>query len=213
MEQLDPSEFQIAVAHVFFGLNASEGYVVAGGAGLLASELINRPTEDLDLFTYSPVQTVTQARDTFLKALVRRGWTVTFLVDTRTFCRMHVIDRDEEVLVDLAIDSPPSSPPTMTILGPTLVPLDLAGRKLLALFGRAEARDFADVFVLAKRFGKESLLEQAAEMDAGFDRQVLADMMATLARFADDEIPLPHAVVAVARAFFSTWAEELHNSK
>lgn len=37
----------------------------------------------------------------------------------------------------------------MTLLGPTLVPLELAGRKLLALFGRAEARDFADVYVLA----------------------------------------------------------------
>jgi len=57
-------------------------------------------------------------------------------------------------LVDLAIDSPPSAPPTVTLLGPTLVPMELAGRKMLALFGRAEARDFADAYVLAKRFGK-----------------------------------------------------------
>jgi hypothetical protein len=34
-QQLDPSDFQIAVARVFFGLKASEGYIVAGGAGLL----------------------------------------------------------------------------------------------------------------------------------------------------------------------------------
>jgi hypothetical protein len=32
--------------------------------------------------------------------------------------------------------------------------LELAGRKLLALFGRAEARDFAD-YVLEQRFGKD----------------------------------------------------------
>jgi len=51
---------------------------------------------------------------------------------------MHIVDRDNEVLVDPAIDSPPSAPPTMTILGPRLAPLELAGRKLLALFGRAE---------------------------------------------------------------------------
>ena len=38
------------------------------------------------------------------------------------------------VVFDVAIGSPPNVPPTMTILGPTLAPLELAGRKLLALF-------------------------------------------------------------------------------
>jgi hypothetical protein len=65
--------------------------------------------------------------------------------DSPTFCRLVVIDRHDGVLVDLAVDSPPHLPPTMTLLGPTLAPLDLAGRKLLALFGRAEARDFAGI--------------------------------------------------------------------
>lgn len=54
MSQLDPSEFQVSVAHVFFGLNVSRQYVVAGSAGLLARELINRPTQDLDFFTHLP---------------------------------------------------------------------------------------------------------------------------------------------------------------
>ncbi|MGH8892365.1 MAG: nucleotidyl transferase AbiEii/AbiGii toxin family protein [Actinomycetes bacterium] len=211
MEQLRPSDFQIAVARVFFGLKASEGYVVAGGAGLLASELVNRPTQDLDFFTHLPVETVAQARDAFLEALTGRGWTATVLVDAPTFCRMHVVDRDDEVLVDLALDSPPKAAPMITLLGPTLVPLELAGRKLLALFGRAEARDFADVFVLAKRFDKEALLAEAAADDAGFDRRVLAEMMGTLGRFADEEIPLPDAVVGDARAFFAVWANELND--
>lgn len=77
----------------------------------------------------------------------------------------------------------------MTLLGPTLAPLELAGRKLLALFDRAEARDFADVYVLAQRFGKDALLEQARSLAAGFDLGVLVQMMETLGRFVDDEIP------------------------
>lgn len=81
-----------------------------------ASELISRPTEDLDLFTHAPVESVTPARDTFFRALSRRDWEVAFLIDTPTFCRMQIADRDREVLVDLAIDSPPSAAPTMTIL-------------------------------------------------------------------------------------------------
>jgi len=39
--------------------------------------------------------------------------------------------------------------------------------------------------MLAQRFGKDELL------DAGFDRPVLAQMLSTLSRFSDDEIPLP----------------------
>ena len=115
------------------------------------------------------------------------------------------------MLVDLAIDSPPRDRPTVTLLGPTLAPLELAGRKLLALFGRAEARDFADVYVLARHFGKAALLEQAQELDAGFDTHVLAQMMCTLGRFAQDEIPISPADLARAKEFFGEWADELRS--
>jgi len=49
------------------------------------------------------------------------------------------------VVTDLAVDTPPDFPASSTAAGPTLAPEELAGRKLLALFGRAAARDFADV--------------------------------------------------------------------
>jgi hypothetical protein len=121
---------------------------------------------------------------------------------------MIVTRAEEEVLVDLAIDSSPHRTPTMTVLGPTLAPPELAGRKLLALFGRAEARDFADVYLLAHRFGRDALLDEAASLDAGFDPTILAQMMGTLDRFADDEIPLDQDDVPRARVFFATWIED-----
>lgn len=152
---------------------------------------------------------MTQAKDSFLRALERRDYEVAVLQDSLTFCRL-VVGRDgEEVLVDLAIDSPPHDISTVTVLGPTLAPLELAGRKLLALFGRAEARDFADVYALAQRFGKEALLNQAQVLDPGFDQQVLAQMISTLERFADDEIPLPMSDMPHAKEFFHDWAIEL----
>ena len=201
--------FQVQVARIFFGLKASDGYVVAGGAGLLASDLIARPTEDLDLFASAPISSVIEAKTALVRTLHHREYEVTVLQDSPTFCRLIVRHKDAELLVDLAIDSPPSRTPTMTLLGPTLAPLELAGRKLLALFGRAEARDFADVYVLARRFGKDALLEQAQSLDAGFDRDVLAQMMGTLGRFADDEIPLAASELPAAKAFFTAWAKEL----
>lgn len=200
---------QVDVAGIFFGCKASGGYLVAGGAALVASDLIARPTEDLDLFASTPTTSVTEAKKAFLRALERRRYDVTVIQDSPTFCRMVVRRAGDEVLVDLAIDSPPNRTPTVTVLGPTLAPLELAGRKLLALFDRAEARDFADVYVLAQRFGKDALLEQAHMLDAGFDPSVLAQMIGTLGRFDDDEIPLPAADIPFAQAFFSTWASEL----
>jgi len=93
---------------------------------------------------------------------------------------------------------------------PTLAPEELAGHKLLALFDRAAARDFADVYVLAHRFGKDVLLARAAQIDAGFDVKVLAGMFATLDRFTDDEIPVPDGSSAAdLRTFYSTWRAEL----
>jgi hypothetical protein len=142
MNQADgPTPVQVDVARIFFGLKASEGFLVAGGAALLASELITRPTTDLDLFASSPVASVTTAKQPPIRALGRRDFGVAVIQDSPTFCRMVVDKAGDQVLVDLAIDSPPHSPPTMAVLGPTLAPVELAGRKLLALFGRAEARD------------------------------------------------------------------------
>ena len=63
--------------------------------------------------------------------------------------------------------------------------------------------------LLARRFGKDVLLARAAQIDAGFDTGTLAGMIATLDRFADDEIPVPEGSVAELRAFYAEWRSEL----
>jgi hypothetical protein len=203
------SALQVDLAGIFFALDAAEDFVVAGGAALLASGLIARPTEDLDLFAAAPTTLVTEARDAYVLALQEQDYDVVIVQDGPTFCRMVVGRAGEETLIDLAIDSAPHSRPTITVLGPTLAPLELAGRKLLALFGRAEARDFADVYRLAQRFGKDALIEQAQTLDAGFDVGVLAEMIAALSRFDDQEIPLAPEELVLARAFFANWKAQL----
>jgi Nucleotidyl transferase AbiEii toxin, Type IV TA system len=203
--------FQIEVGQLFFSLPESAGYLLAGGAALAASALTSRPTQDLDFFTHGPNVEVSAARDALVRAAERCGWSVTLVHDSASFCRL-VIHGREELLIDLAVDSPPTALPTVTVLGPTLAPLELAGRKLLALFGRAEARDFADVFVLAPRFGKDALLDQAGLIDEGFERKVLAQMMNALGRFGDDEIPIHTGAVGELRRFFAEWASELDTS-
>ena len=65
------------------------------------------------------------------------------------------------------------------------------------------------MYVLARRFGKDMLLARAAQIDAGFDARVLADMIATLDRLTDSEIPVPDGSSAAGlREFYATWRSE-----
>lgn len=198
--------FQMEVAHVFFALPASEGFVVAGGAALIANELTARPTCDLDFFRSTP--DVLAARDEFEAAAAERGWTVTRVRDSESFVRLQ-IDGSDTVLVDLCLDSAPIRPPVDTQVGPTFAPEELAGRKLIALLGRAEARDFADVFALLAYFPKEQLLDVAAELDTGFSRSMLAEMFRSIERHDDERLEVGGAPAAAVRATFLAWAAEL----
>ncbi|QWC85459.1 hypothetical protein KLP28_01345 [Nocardioidaceae bacterium] len=114
---------------------------------------MDRPTADLDLFA-TGIESVTAARDDFVRELRSRGMEVQLIHDGPTCCRMVVLRAEEGTLIDLAVNSSPLARPTLTVLGPTPAPLELAGRKLLALFDRAEARDFADVYLLVRDLGR-----------------------------------------------------------
>ena len=202
------TDFQVEVARLFFSLPESRDFVLAGGAALNAQRLITRPTQDLDFFVPPGGVSVPDASMAFEQAAVQRGWSVHRDRVEDTFCRL-VVHGTEPLLVDLAVDSPPLGPPTMTMVGPTYEPLELAGRKLVALFDRAEARDFADVYEFRQRFGTAALLESARSLDPGFQAPILAEMLGSLDRFTDREIPIAIDEVAQLRRFYAQWAREL----
>lgn len=143
------TEFQADVARLFFSLPASDGFLLAGGGALLASGLTTRPTEDLDFGERGHV-VITAARDQFEAAVAERGWRSRRIQDSGSFVRLHV-SGDDEVVVDLAIDSPAGRPPVVSIVGPTFDPEELAGRKLIALFDRAARNDAAIARPLQRR--------------------------------------------------------------
>ncbi len=57
--------------------------------------------------------------------------------------------------------------------------------ELLALFDRAEARDFVDLHTLSERFDLDELLGLASDLDGGFTPALLAEMLASHLRFSD----------------------------
>lgn len=125
--------FQVDMANLFFGLPASEGFLLAGGGALLAQGLTVRPTTDLDFFTGPGVGDVQTARDELLAATGEHGWDVERTRESETFCRLKV-HGPEDLDVDLALDAAPGLPPAASFVGPTFAPAELAGRKVIALF-------------------------------------------------------------------------------
>jgi hypothetical protein len=205
----DPSPlgaFQQEVASVFFELPASQGFHLAGGAALVANHLTTRPTQDLDFFRST--STVIAARDQLEQAVAERGWAARRIWDETTFVRL-LIEGPDPVLVDLCLDSPPIRPPVETALGPTFAPDELAARKIIAVFDRAEARDFADLFSLLRRSPKEDLLRFATEIDPGFDVTTFGQMLRTVGRHDDAQLVSGGATAGEVRLACLDWATEI----
>lgn len=203
------TQLQRQVLRLFFDLPESNGFVLAGGAALVASGLSERPTKDVDLFGSDLAVGVRGAADAFEAACLRRSWTVDRIQDSPTFRRLVVRTVHEELLVDLAVDSPPIGAPTITAFGPTYPPEELAARKLLALFDRAAARDFVDLHSLSTRFDLARLVSVAAQLDDGFATEVLVEMLASLHRFTDAELADLGAEPTALRTFVDRWRRDL----
>lgn len=199
--------FQRRVARLFFELPESEGFAVAGGAALIARDLIDRATRDLDLFADPPAD-VHEAAGALEDAVGRKGWSCHRVREGPSFVRLVISDHDETLVVDLAVD-PATETATMTELGPTLTVRDLAAGKLLALWHRLEARDYVDVHLLAQRFGRTALTEWAAARDAGFAAHLLVDALRGHERWSDDELRAVGVDPSDLRTFFDGWADEL----
>lgn len=137
-----------------------------------------------------------------------RGWTADLLRSGPDF-RRWAITGPETVLVDLAVDSPSTGTPTLTIAGPALDPADLVVRKTLALFGRAEPRDYIDIYVLNQRFNREDSLGRAAEADQGFNQDVFAQALRAHRRIRDADFPDIGTPIEEIRTYFDSWADEL----
>ncbi|TDV44247.1 nucleotidyl transferase AbiEii/AbiGii toxin family protein [Actinophytocola oryzae] len=206
-EEIPLTAFQLEVAQLFFSLPASEGFVLAGGAALIAQHLTSRPTQDLDFFTAQQTDVVA-ARDELIAAAHEHGWTVHTIQDEETFSRLQLAG-PEDLLVDIALDARPEQPPTMSVAGPTYAPRELAARKVIALFDRFAARDFVDVFALIHTYRKEELLAWASDLNPGFDLRYFVEALDTLPRYTDLDLSLGVVDVAALRAFFSEWVHEL----
>lgn len=105
------------------------------------------------------------------------------------FARLVVESEADRTEIDLAADARlfPAEPGRPA---PLLSREELAVDKVLAVFGRAEPRDFVDLMALEGRFGLGRLCRLAAEKDLGFTPAVFAEMLTRFDRLRRDEFEL-----------------------
>lgn len=184
------TELQQRIASVVQRLPEAEGFAMAGAGALMVRGLIDRPTQDLDYFTVPGEESsIGSLRDALEKSLRRAGLTCTRQRDLPTFVRLEVSDGTDSCQIDLAVDYR-NLPIESSIFGPTLATKELAAGKVLALFDRAEARDFLDLDALVHHFDLDELLELAGEKDRGFNRRRFLEALSRFQRLSAEELGL-----------------------
>lgn len=175
--QLTP--LQKKTLKIFSRVNRDVSFYFTGGTALAICYLHHRESDDLDFFTGEPTCIDPTARD-FEKMLRAAGLNVQVERRQATFVRLLI---EQELKVDLALDTPYRlKPPVQSNIEGIKMSVDdladIAANKMLALFGRAEPRDFVDVYFLSKEyFDFMEMVRMASKKDTGFDLYWLAAAM------------------------------------
>jgi hypothetical protein len=190
------SEFHRRVAAIALAAAGRHGFALAGGNALMAHGIIDRPTEDVDLFTdqESGVEAAAdeveiRLRDASFEAERQDGtaglgdlfpgmdqglaeWLVTAPGGEQMMLQMAYFDRTR-------------GPVTMDI-GPVLDLEDVLGGKVCALASRAVERDYLDTAAALERYSVDQLIRFARRLDPGLTRQDFADAGRRLDRMDDE---------------------------
>jgi hypothetical protein len=147
-----------------------ESFFLVGGTALSVFYLGHRVSDDIDLFTSEPLALPV------VTDIVLRPWAGEIVPIERTHSFVSVMLRD--VKIDFAISGQRERGdlPTTDLGAGRRLAIDslesLAGRKLAALIGRVEPKDFVDYYFIQKEFpalSTESVFMRAKAGDAAFD--------------------------------------------
>jgi len=180
------------VAQVALAVATKHGFVLGGGVAWLVNGLVQRPTEDIDLFTDTD-GAVAAAAGQVSAALTTAGYAVEREEADELFAGMNA-DIQEFVVTDPAcgralrltlcrLDR--RRAPVVMELGPVMHLDDLVATKVAALVNRREVRDYIDVAAALERYPLARVLELAHAADPALDPDDIAEAGRYLDRLDD----------------------------
>lgn len=200
---------------------------LAGGNALMVHDIVDRRTEDVDLFVRR-LGNVPAAAAEIEAALHAAGYAAERLdQDTglgeiwadagEGLAEWEITAPDGEHTVQLqaAYFELLADPVTVPDIGPVLALDDLAGWKTVALASRMAARDYADVAALLKKYTVGQLIALARERDPGLEDADFADAGLRLDQMRDARLEAQLTARAVVgenvtwlRGQFGDWPRE-----
>jgi hypothetical protein len=213
------SDLHREVAAVALRAAARHGFALGGGNALIAHGVIDRPTEDVDLFTDREYG-VPAAADAVEAALCEAGYTAERQDTTAGLAE--VFEGMGEGLAEWIITTPDGREimlqlayfdrghqPVLMEFGPVLDLDDVLAGKVTALASRAVERDYIDVAAaLARGFSVAQLSGLAVALDPGLTAEDFADAGQRLDRLSDDRFArygLTPEDVTRLRERFAAW--------
>jgi hypothetical protein len=212
------SELHERVAGIALRAAGQYGFALAGGNALLAHELIDRETEDVDLFTNNE-SGVEAAAGAVERALRRAGFTAERQDDTANLADL--FEGMREGLAEWLVTAPDGGQtmlqmayfnrehdPVRMRVGPVLDLEDLIGQKVCALASRVEPRDYIDTAAALGRYSPEELIALARRRDPGLQRRDFEAAGRELDRIPDAAFAhygLEPQDVAALREAFVNW--------
>ncbi len=196
----------------FGSSSVGKHFFLTGGTALSAFYLRHRHSEDLDLFTEAP-ETVPLVVPVIQKMALDLKSTIRIPREFQTFVQVFfTLPNQETVKMDFAQDSPFR----LKSLEETGVgiridnSLDIACNKLSALYGRAEGKDFVDVYFIIRRlYSFEELLRLAKTKHGGLENYWLAMAMQRVERVSQWPSMLIPCDFGEIKAFFLQKARDL----
>jgi hypothetical protein len=89
---------------------------------------------------------------------------------------------------------------------------ELAADKTLAVFGRAEARDFVDLHAPSARYTLDELARLAVSKDPGFDLEVFYDAFGSIRRHPRLMFPINDRAYKEMLEFVDGWRAEIERT-
>ena len=179
------SEFHRQVAAIALAAAGRHGFALAGGNALMAHGIIDRPTEDVDLFTDQETGVEAAADEVEMRL---RGACFEAERQDQTAGLGDIFPGMDQGLAEWIVTAPGGErmmlqmayfdrargPVTMDI-GPVLDLEDVLGGKVCALASRAVERDYLDTAAALERYSVDQLIGFARRLDAGLTSQDFAD--------------------------------------
>ncbi len=155
------TELQERTWRILAAVPEADGFALAGGSALILTGVVQRGSNDIDVFGAYPRSAIPFA-EAAQRVLTDEGLNPTVERWGEGFVRMRVTDGADTTRVDIAIDArrhPTVADPT----GQVLNIRELAADKMLALVGRVAPRDYIDMWAITQRHHIDDVIDWASD--------------------------------------------------